>query len=348
MKSYQRSVLVVAPNWLGDAVMSLPLIGCLSAAPGLRLTVMAPPYTARVFSCLDEVGDLIVLPKTGPFRGLTRRSRTIRRIACDGGVLLPPSFSSALSLFVSGVRCRVGYAADGRGFLLSEPVPSTKLREEHLSENYLRLGRRLLARLELADVQAPVRPVLKVFAAERESVAKMLRSHGAPAVNYAVVVPGAAYGPTKSWPAEKYRRLATMLSKEVPVVLAGSPGDRALCDSISRDVTGVVNLAGLTSLGEFFALLATARVVVANDSGAPHVAGSLGVPTVVIFGSTSPRWTKPLGPHVVVVREHVHCSPCFLRECPTQLECYRGIEPGRVFDIALGSMNKAVEAVPRV
>ena len=97
-----------------------------------------------------------------------------------------------------------------------------------------------------------------------------------------------------------------------------------------RGLAGVVNLAGQTNLGEFFALTEGARVVLANDSGAPHVAASLGVPVVVLFRSTSPEWTAPLGERVHVMQHKVHCNPCFRRTCPTQLECFNGIDPADV------------------
>jgi heptosyltransferase-2 len=340
MANDQRSVVLVAPNWLGDAVMCLPLIGYLAAVPGLRLRIMAPPYTSRVFWGADGVGELIVLPKAGIVRGLRTRSETIRRLGADGGLVLPPSFSAALMVLLSGVRQRVGFADDGRSLLLSSALPNRDLREEHLSENYLRLGREMVKRLRLTHADDFSPPTVRVFANERDFLAQTLRARGAPASDFAVVVPGATYGPTKHWPADKYRELVRSLCTEIPVILSGGAAEKELCDSIARDLTGVTNLAGATSLGEFFAVLERARVVVANDSGAPHVAASLGVPVVVVFGSTSPTWTKPLGRHVRVVREPVPCSPCFLKRCPTQLECYKGISVERVLDETLEAMGK--------
>jgi len=338
MTDKRRSLVVVAPNWLGDAVMSLPQIGYLAAAQGMSLRVVASPYAGRVFLGLEEVAELIVLSRTGRTRGLFARCATIRRLAADGGVVLPPSFSSALTLFLSGVPNRTGFANDARSFLLSAALPGRDLRGEHLSQNYMRLGREVLRRLRLDDPGSTVSPRIKVFDHERESLAGILSRHGVSGT-YAVVLPGATYGSTKYWPSDKYRTLVERLRAEVPVVLAGGGGEVGLCDEIARDVPGVFNLAGATSLGELFALLEGSRVVVANDSGAPHAAASLGAPVVVIFGSTSPVWTKPLGERVRVVREPVHCSPCFLQECPTQLECYKGIEPDRVLAEALDAMS---------
>jgi heptosyltransferase-2 len=104
----------------------------------------------------------------------------------------------------------------------------------------------------------------------------------------------------------------------------------------------VHNAAGATSLGGFFALAAGARVVVANDSGSPHVAAALGVPTVVLFGSTSPQWTRPLGERVTVLRHPVHCAPCFRRDCPTELECFAGIPVAEVAAAARAAGKKGV------
>jgi heptosyltransferase-2 len=278
---------------------------------------------------LDAVADLTVLSRAGRSRSLATRSATIRRLGADGAVLLPPSFSSALSVLLSGTPHRVGFAHDGRSLLLNAALPSRNLRDEHLSQNYLRLGREVLSRMGI-DPPLSTRPVaIEVFDHERKSVASMLEARGVPP-GYAVVLPGAIYGSTKHWPADRYRRFARQISGDVPVVLAGGSGEADLCDAIAADLPGVFNLAGDTSLGELFALLEGSRVVVANDSGAPHAAASLGVPVVVIFGSTSPVWTRPIGERVRVVREPVHCSPCFLAKCPTQLECYQGIEPDRV------------------
>lgn len=341
MTDRRRSLVVIAPNWLGDAVMSLPLVGYLAAVRGLTLRVIASPYTGRVFLGLDEVAELVVLSRSGRTRSLAARSATIRRLAADGGVVLPPSFSAALTLFLARVPHRVGFAHDGRSVLLNAALPSRDLRGEHLSQNYLRLGREVLSRLGLEDAVSSVSPRIKVFEHERESLAGVLGEGGVPR-GYVVVLPGAIYGPTKHWPADKYRTLVRQLSAEVPVVLAGGGAETDLCDGIAADLPGVFNLAGATSLGQLFALLEGSRVVVANDSGAPHAAAALGVPVVVIFGSTSAVWTRPLGGQVRVVREPVHCSPCFLAECPTQLECYQGIESDRVCAEVMDAMSGGV------
>jgi heptosyltransferase-2 len=245
-----------------------------------------------------------------------------------------------LSVFLGGVRDRCGVRSDRRGGLLTASLGEAGRREEHLSETYLTLGKMLLEEWGMSAVHDFTSPSVAVMDGDREERDRALKNAGFGGGEYAVVVPGATYGPAKSWPSEKYTALVKALSAEIPVVLGGSAGERELCDRIARGSADVTNLAGATGLGAFFALLSGARTVIANDSGAPHLAASMGVPVVVIFGSTSPTWTAPLGDHVCVIRKPVHCSPCFRRECPTQLECFEGISVDDVLSAARTAKKK--------
>jgi heptosyltransferase-2 len=345
MSSKTRDIIFAAPTWLGDAVMSLPLLGFLGAATGVRVTVLARSYAARVYWGLDNVAELIVPPGGGRIRRILGLRGMLRRTGADGAVILAPSFSGALGVFVAGTPVRVGFRSEGRGPLLTHSLAGGGLRDEHLYQNYMRLGRLLLNALRLPAPDGFDTPTVKVFENERERLAGVLDNAGLRFGEYVVAVPGATFGPTKSWPLEKYQRLIDMITTEIPVVLGGSRAERAMCEEIAKDIPRAHNLAGETGLGEFMALLEGARLVVANDSGAPHVAASLGVPVVVIFGSTSPTWTAPLGQGSVVevVRVPVECAPCFLKTCPTQLECYAGISEEMVLEAIRSALKKTIE-----
>jgi heptosyltransferase-2 len=319
-----RKIVVVAPNWLGDAVMSLPAVATLSAAPGTVVAVSCRAYTARVFAGLEGVAELWVDAAGGRPRTAWTRARALRRYGADATVVLPPSFSSALPGWLSGVRHRAGFRADARSWMLTCAVRMPG-RDVHLTRAYRDLASAALARLGLREGGPASPPRLRASGAEREAAERLLRA-AAPGGDYVVVVPGAAFGPAKAWVWERYRELCGRLGRERTVVVAGSAGDRGVCERVCAGLHGVVNLAGRTGLGEFFALVEGARVLVANDSGAPHVAAAMGVPVVVLFGSTSPAWTAPLGPRVEVLQHRVHCNPCFRRTCPTRLECFNGIE----------------------
>ena len=341
-------IVVTAPNWLGDAVMCLPALALLATGGRAVVAVASRPYTARVFLGLDGVDELWIGDTGGRLAHLRARTRALDAYGADAVVLLPTSFSSALPAWLAGVKHRIGFRGDARAWLLSDAAPAPE-RRTHLTESCLALARRARERLGLAEAREPVPfPRLSASAREREHLRARL-SGSAAAGGYAVLVPGAAFGPAKSWPWERYRVLCARLARDLPVVVAGSAGDRAVCERVADGIDNVANLAGHTDLGGMFALIEGARVLVANDSGSAHVAAAMGTPVVVLFGSTSPEWTAPLGPRVEVLRHPVHCSPCFRRTCPTQLECFHGIEVDAVLAAVgrvVGAVEKAFVAAP--
>jgi heptosyltransferase-2 len=145
---------------------------------------------------------------------------------------------------------------------------------------------------------------------------------------YAVLCPGAEYGPAKRWPF--FADLAARLS--LPVVLLGSANDRPAAEGIKG-----TNLVGKTTLDEAIDLIAGAELVVSNDSGLMHVAAALGRPLVALFGSSSPEKTPPQSAHSRVVWLKPECSPCFERECPLgHFKCMREM----TVDMVLAEMGR--------
>jgi heptosyltransferase-2 len=333
-------IAVAAPNWLGDAVMSLPAVA-LAAAAGATLSVLCRSYVSRVYLGLPGIDELWVDADASRAARAWSRARALRAYGCDTAVILPPSFSSALPAFLAGTRRRVGFAGDGRAWMLTD-APALPGRERHLADTYRDLVARALPATGLAVPSGVETPRLRATDRERRAIRERLAGRGLPDGPYALVVPGAAFGPAKSWPWERYRDLSIRLCADVPVVVAGSAGDRETCARVAEGIPGAVNVAGETPAGEFFALVEGARALVANDSGAPHLAAAMGTPVVVLFGSTSPAWTAPRGHRVEVLRHPVHCSPCFRRTCPTQLECFHGIE----VDAVLAATRRALTGGP--
>lgn len=342
----RKSIVIIAPNWLGDAVMSLPLVGMMAASDCVSLVVVAPESMARVYWDLDGLDELVVLPKSGATRGVAGRIRYLYATRPDAAVVLPPSFSAAVAPWLAAVPVRVGYRTDIRSVLLTDAVSVTNARDEHLTKNFLSLGELALRRLDVRRPSAFDTPAVRVSPGDTDEIQRIVAEKRIPR-QYIVIVPGATYGPAKSWPWERFRSVALGLSEETAVVLAGSSQERALCGRIARGVDNVYDLSGETSLGAFLALLSGASAVLANDSGSPHLAASMGVPVVVLFGSTSPVWTAPQGPSVDVVRRSVDCSPCYLKTCPTELECFGAIGVEEVLERARKAMTRLVREVSR-
>ena len=311
-----RSLLVVAPNWLGDAVMALPFVRALRrASPTSSLTVLARPGPAAVFRAEGSADGVWVT------RGLVRDVRTLARGRVDEAWILPNSFRSALVPFLARVPIRIGYAADGRSPLLTHSVP-----RPHGTEHQLRDYDALLASRNIApDTDPPLLPIPpNAEDRARRAFAAAGLPGGAPLV---LLAPGAAFGPTKQWPAKRFAELADGLAERG--VLSGvvvGPGEEGLGEAVSRQARHrpVVLGADLDPV-ELAALLRQARVVVSNDSGPMHLAAAVGTPVVAFFGPTDPGRTGPTGAPARVLDRYVFCSPCFLRQCPYGHECMQEI-----------------------
>lgn len=319
-----RRVLVRLPNWLGDALMARPLLHALRASlPGASVAAVGPAALLELLAgdrTWDEAHAWPLVP------GALAALRSPRP---DAAIVLPPSFSSAWFAFRTGARERAGFAHEGRSPLLTRAVRRPARGDLHLSREYLRLAE------VLGATAAPGPPPLAVTDEGRARARDLLGRAGEGP--YAVLAPGAAYGPAKRWPAERFaetgRRLA---ARGWRLFACGAASERAACDEVARGC-GAESLAGRTSLAAMSAVCAGAAVVVSNDSGLAHLAGAVGAPTVTVFGSTSSAWTAPLGPRVAVAQRPPVCSPCFARTCRIGYGCLEAVSVNDV----LAAMDRA-------
>ena len=138
--------------------------------------------------------------------------------------------------------------------------------------------------------------------------------------------PGAEYGPAKRWP--EFGAAAWELSARLGLhwLIFGTRKERSVSEKVAKHLgTYATDLTGRTTLSELITQLRRCEVLLTNDTGTIHLAAFLGVPTVSIFGSTEPQLTGPIGRGHTVLRHHVECSPCFLRECPLDFRCMKAV-----------------------
>ncbi|HQS31156.1 lipopolysaccharide heptosyltransferase II, partial [Polaromonas sp.] len=307
---------VIAPQWIGDAVMTEPLLRRLHAR-GERLTVGALPWVAPVYRAMPQVAEVIEFPFAhGGLQFRARRTLALRlQGQFDTAYVLPNSLKSALLPFLASIPRRVGYLGEARIGLLTHRLKNPKTRPPMVA---------FYSALSGDTDLASDRPQLHIGDAQIEYT---LRELGLWRGGYYVFAPGAEYGPAKRWPARHFAELAARL--DAPVVLLGSGKEAALCDDIATPVNTARagqchNLAGKTSLAQALSLIAGSKATISNDSGLMHVAAALGVPQVAIFGSSSPLHTPPLSDKAVVLwlknepayQPPLDCAPCFARECP--------------------------------
>jgi len=347
-------LLIVSPNWLGDAVMALPALADVRRSfPSARLIVAARRAVASLFSMSPVVDEVLVLEWSGRFlaRGPRRQDvARLRAVRANAALLLPNSFASAWLAKRAGIRERWGYAADMRRPLLSRAVVVPTIRS-HQSEYYRHLVR------ELGVEDAPIGLPLEVPGPATREARELLRANGWDEIRSLVVIaPGAAYGGAKRWPPEYYAQLATTLVRErsAHCALVGSSADaattawvRALVPEAAR--ARVSDLAGATTLDLLAGVMSLSRACVSNDSGAMHLAGAVGVPLVALFGPTRERETAPLGQpgrRVEVLVNHVWCRPCMLRECPLDHRCMKGLSPEKVLGTVTDLMLDPESRIP--
>ncbi len=345
-------ILVRSTNWLGDAVMAIPAVQAIARGrPDAQVTVLAPAKLVELWQTVPEVAAVLSIPAEA---GVLAVARGIRQAGpFDTAILLPNSLRTALEVWLAGVPRRVGYAGHGgRRRLLNQVIKERPAAEAaaaaasavtasvarpdsalHERFRFLEIARQIGAEIDADDALA-VSPV------EPAAPAGLARF---------ALCPGAEYGPTKRWPAERFAEAARRVSAVLPCewVLLGTAKEAALGETIERALAvpatdeGAVgvpapceNQIGKTSLGELIATLRGCQLLLTNDTGTMHLAAWLGVPVVAIFGSTEPRLTGPIssaGPEAVrVLRRQVECSPCFLRECPLDLRCMAAIQPAEV------------------
>ncbi len=336
-------ILVRTPNWLGDAVMALPALRTLrNRLPNADITLLARAWVADLYrreSCADRV---IVYPGVGGPRGWRERlklARQLQRDRCDWALVFPNSWESALLPWAARIPRRTGYERRGRGYLLTDRIAPPQRGEvpQHESFYYLELLRRSGV-IERLPEPSPI--LLSGIQQARSRGAGLFESLGleGPVIGLS---PGAQNSRAKQWPAGRFVQAAASLAGQLGAAVAvfGSAAERPLGRHVAAELRRhgchAINLAGETTLEDFIALAAACRVFLSNDSGAMHLASALGVPTVAVFGPTEWFATAPAGPRSVIVREPVECSPCMLRDCPTDHRCMLRIPAERVAKAAL-------------
>jgi len=332
---YKR-ILVRATNWLGDAVMSLPALRALRERfPEAEIAILAKPWVADLYH-REPFCDRMI-PYTSTTAGEKwSAGRALAREKFDCAILLQNAFEAAAIAYLAGIPERIGYARDGRSWLLTRAIAVPRKGEIPRHERFYYLE--LLHRAGLLDT-LPENDRIRLEGASAARAAGLARFHELGMTGAVVgMSPGAAYGTAKRWLPERFAEAATSVAGELgaSVAIFGSKDERELCHAIAAAISVPVhNFAGETTLAEYIDLAAACRVYLTNDSGGMHVASALGVPTVAIFGATDDISTGPTGPLARVVREPVECSPCLKRECPIDHRCMTRVSADRVAKVAL-------------
>ena len=337
-----HGILIIAPNWIGDAVMTQPLLASLKEQyPEANIDVLASTWVAPIYRACPEVHEVIEAKFEHKQLQWSLRKKLAKELAIkkyQACFILPNSLKSALIPWLANIPFRVGYRGELRFGLINLSLDNpSKVNRPPMVDHYLALSQ-LLNEGQVASTLSNLVPRLNVSSTANQSVQTKLLNAKVDPANVYVMCPGAEYGPTKRWPTSHFAQLAQQLIASNPhsqIILLGSKGDNALAQEIqfqAKQDSHIYNWCGDTSLDEAIALIGMSKAVISNDSGLMHIAAALKTPQVAIFGSSDPAHTPPLSDKAKVIWLNLPCSPCHKRECPLgHLKCLNDILPEQVF-----------------
>ena len=343
-------VLLIAPSWVGDAILSEPLVATLRRNGGASaIDVVAPPWCGPVYQRMRGIGRIVDVPAAHGELALRLRhalGRALREHRYTHAYVLPNTWKSALVPYFARIPVRVGYVGEARYGLLTDARPLDRKALPQLVSRYAALGQP-----RHASVPVSTPPQLVPDAANLDAAMHALGLSCAYPV--AILCPGAEFGPAKRWPVQHFAQLAQRLAEDGHAVwILGSPNDRAiaaeLLDALPPNTPRVIDLTGRTDLGTAIDLMSVASLVVSNDSGLMHAAAAVDAPLVALFGSSSPAYTPPASPAARIAKIDIECSPCFRRECPLgHFRCMRELSPGLVYNLARETAAIKLPTSPR-
>lgn len=327
------NVVIRTPNHLGDCIMALPMINeTREAYPGCTLSILVPENLSDIFTSNPAIDNIIKIP-TKYVHGLisvTKIKDLISILNFDIGYILPPSFGSAASFKLAGVKKRIGYITDGRRLLLSKPIVlPAPLNSIHRSELYFNLLRRG-ADIDI-DYHKP-----KIFLNDEDvfNGLTLLNNFKINSDDNFIIIAFQAVAESRRWGVENYTQLAKNIISEhgYKIILTGTESDRNIGDKIveSAGNNDIVNLAGKTSIRELETIMSLSKMFIGNDSGPAHLAAAVGVPVIILSGADEPKSTSPMAADKkLIYKDNLECISCVKNKCPLKdeqlMQCMKNI-----------------------
>ena len=331
--------IIRIPNHLGDAVMAQPAVrSFVKNNPKEEIHLLLPEWAGPIYAD-SGCGALIGLGRRDlhGFGAVSRRVRMIREKDYDRGVLLTPSFSSALTFYLAGVRERFGFAGDGRGIFLTQRYRESAAAGAHRTEKYNFLLR------EVGGCEAKSgRPDVVVREQAKLNAEGLLKEEGMELTDQYMAISPRAVAESRRWGEERYSALAARIVSECgfKAVLVGTADDYGAGEVVRGDRKEIINVCGKTDIEMLAAILSGARLFIGNDSGSAHLAAAVDTALVVLSGADRPSETSPLSDKkMVIIKDYLECISCVKNKCPKKgsayMRCMRDIEVKEVFEAVL-------------
>ena len=329
-------ILLCGLNWLGDAILAMPAIQALrDHHADAEITLLTKPSLAPLWAMHAAPNRILSLPPAG--KSLRPVLQELKNLKFEVSYILPNSFRSAWTPFLAKIPKRIGFPGHfPRNFLLTEARPPS------------RGPGRTHQVFEMLDLFFPGEN-RRTFSSPKLAVApeildRMRQKLSALPRPWISILPGAARGPSKQWPVERYAETAaTLVARTGGSILAlGTPSEQTVCQQVAAAAApNGLNLAGATTLEELSAVLALSAVVLCNDSGGMHLAAALGTPLVALFGITNPEQTGPLGKSIRILQHSERRTRDIPRHSPEAQKALLSISVDEATQSALSLLHPA-------
>lgn len=337
MRDKNYEILVWLPSPMGDAILCTPALRAIRRHfKSSRISFLANEVVRSILSPSRFNDTWLQQHSKNPFT----TAKMLKEHNFTHAILLKNSFASALAVFLAGIPIRVGYAREGRGFLLTEKLHPPKLsavkfKPSSMLDYYLAIAS--LLDTDTADTSLELHVNPQENKTLQIKLSEIAESKG-PTV---VLVPGGAFGRSKCWLSERFAQTADWLTSNynatIFVSVSPNPAEKQIakeiCDSSTSKIINLVNRH--ISLGELKSLFSVADLVISNDTGPRHIAIALQRKLITLFGPNDPAWTETGYENEIKIVGEAPCAPCAKPICKkSEHLCMQSITVEMVCDAA--------------
>jgi heptosyltransferase II len=329
----KHKVLIIAPAWVGDMVMSQTLFKVLKQRYGekLILDVFANTWAKDILLRMPEVNNVITNPFAHGKLALLERIKLgfkFRHEKYDQVFVLPNSLKSAITPLFSGIKKRTGFVGESRYLILNDIYRLNRHKLPRMIDRFCALDNNGNLPHNIPNPQLTI---------DKDNQQKLVGKLGIDITKILIAFcPAAEFGPAKRWFPEHFAQLADMLSEDgYQIIILGSNKDTVISSQIIRltKTQTIIDACGKTNLVDALDLLGLAKYVITNDSGLMHIASAADTNVIALYGSSSPHFTPPLSACATIIQIPLDCSPCFARICRFgHYNCLRFITPDMVYE----------------
>ena len=306
-----QKLLIIPQNWLGDIVMSQTLLKKIkSNNPKTSIDILVNSSLKNLVERMPEINKVIILDCNHRELGLFKRLRLakeIKKSSYDRSIVLSRSLKSSLIPYFAKIPIRTGELGELRYLLINDLKEFSKESRRKTASRYISMYSD--NNEELSENYYPS------LDSNSENIKNLSEKYDLKKDKKVIIfAPGAAFGPSKMWPVNKFRELGKKLNNDFKILILGSNNEKSIGNDIVTN-KNMVNLCGKTSIADAVDLMHISKFCVSNDSGLMHLAAATNTKSISIYGSTSPDFTPPLTKNKDIHYKGISCSPCFEKKC---------------------------------